>query len=317
MSQNNIDLSSFLRLQSQYTNDLSNIPIDPKQTANANAIQDLSKHLSGMYNTLSDSTAASQNTIEQQNKVNDILQNEYTRLQQKQQNIDAATYGQKRVIELNTSYQKRYTAYTNIMIAVVATLLIYIAIYYLDTYVPVVPKVVLYVLTIFLFSGAIMYIFLVYIDIIRRDNIDFDQLQLAPPLLDASGNSIGGTLNMQNNTFNPLGYYGCIGQSCCAPGTTWDNVNGGCMNNTPCGASQANTMPAAKQNAVSASQNIAPATQKQGFDNMNDVKYSNEFLIGESESKMNSATQSNMLMNNKQSPNYCTNDFECYSMYNK
>ena len=46
--------------------------------------------------------------------------------QQKQQNVQNAVSGQKRVIELNNSYQKRYTAYTNIIIAFIVCIRLFI-----------------------------------------------------------------------------------------------------------------------------------------------------------------------------------------------
>jgi len=291
----NIDLSTFLQLQSQYTNDISQIPIDPSQTANANAIQDLSNQLSTMYNSLSTSTADAQKTVEEQNKLNAILQNEYARLQQKQQGIKSAITGQHRVIELNNSYQKRYTAYTNIIIAVVATLVIYIILNYLDNNVPFFPKPVLYLLMIILLSASIIYIFWVYTDILRRDNINFDEINLPRPLTDASGNAVATV--MTNNITNPLGYYGCIGQACCAPGTTWDEGKGGCINNTPCGA------------AIVAA--LGPNT-KQGFDTMNGVTYSNEFLQGKAEVKTG---KNSMDITTSHANDYCPNEFECYAMY--
>jgi len=304
-SNSNIDLSTFLQLQSQYTNDLSHIPIDPSQTGNANAIHDLSNQLSTMYNSLSTSTASAQNTIDEQNKINSILQNEYSRLEQKKQNITTAVQGQQRVLELNNSYQKRYTAYTNIMIAVVATLLIYLVINYLDNNVPIFPKAILYVLTIVLFSVAIIYISWVSIDILRRDNINFDELALARPQTDASGNVIA--TNMTNQTFNPLGYYGCIGQACCAPGTTWDSISGGCVNSTPCGSTIRTLAPITK----TPTSVLAPTT-KQGFDTMNTVTYSNEFLLGKPEGKIDK----NALMTAPLSKDtYCTDGYECYALF--
>jgi hypothetical protein len=304
-SNSNIDLSTFLQLQSQYTNDLSQIPIDPSQTGNANAIHDLSNQLSTMYNSLSTSTASAQNTIDEQNKINAILQNEYGRLEQKKQNITTAVQGQQRVLELNNSYQKRYTAYTNIMIAVVATLLIYLVINYLDNNVPIFPKVILYVLTIALFSVAIIYISWVSIDILRRDNINFDELALARPQTDASGNVIA--TNMTNQTFNPLGYYGCIGQACCAPGTTWDSISGGCVNSTPCAAVINNLVP-----ATNTPTSVLAPTTKQGFDTMNTVTYSNEFLLGKPEGKIDK----NALMTAPLSKDsYCTDGYECYALF--
>jgi ElaB/YqjD/DUF883 family membrane-anchored ribosome-binding protein len=304
-SNSNIDLSTFLQLQSQYTNDISQIPIDPSQTGNANAIHDLSNQLSTMYNSLSTSTASAQNTIDEQNKINSILQNEYNRLEQKKQNITAAVEGQKRVIELNNSYQKRYTAYTNIMIALVVTLIIYLIINYLDNNVPVFPKVILYVLTIILFSVAIIYISWVSIDIMRRDNINFDELALARPQTDPSGNVI--TTNMTNQTFNPLGYYGCIGQACCAPGTIWDSISGGCVNSTPCGVMASNLVSVTKTPT-----SILAPTTKQGFETMNTIAYSNEFLLGQPEGKIDKNTLISVPVSKD---NYCTDGYECYALF--
>ena len=300
----NIDLSTFLQLQSQYTNDLSQIPIDPSQTGNANAIHDLSSQLSTMYNSLNTSTAAAQNTIDEQNKINAILQNEYGRLEQKKQNITTAVSGQQRVLDLNHSYQKRYTAYTNIMIAVVVTLLIYLVINYLDNYVPIFPKAILYILTILLFSIAIIYISWVYVDIVRRDNVNFDELALVRPQIDPSGNVIA--TNMTNQGFNPLGYYGCIGQACCAPGTVWDSISGGCTNSTPCGAGKITP------SSVSLSTTTLAPTTKQGFDTMNTITYSNDFLLGKPEGKIdrNALTTSPISKDN-----YCKDHYECYALF--
>lgn len=302
----NIDLSTFLQLQSQYTNDLSNIPIDPAQKSNANAIQDLSNQLSTMYSLLNTSTASAQNTIDEQNKLNYILQNEYSRLQQKEQNVKNAVSGQHRVIELNNSYQKKYTAYTNIIIVFIVTLILYIIIQYVDNNVPIFPKSVLYLLTIILFSAAIIYIFWVYTDILRRDNVNFDELKLQRPTLDSSGNVI-------SKIGTPISFNGintCFRESCCSEGTVWDDEHGGCVNNINCAAQ----IPAPSTQISAPSTQISAPSTIQGFQNINtndDIRFSNKFLQGISESEIDK----NTLHNLKDSQQICTTEFNCFSLY--
>jgi ElaB/YqjD/DUF883 family membrane-anchored ribosome-binding protein len=116
-----------LDLQKNYAIDLSKMPLASTTTSSAtNPIDTLKTNLNSLNTNLQGSQAASNSVIYKQKIINDILDTEKQRLDQKKTNIDTAISGQRRMVDLNHSYQKRYASYTKIMIAIVIGLVIFI-----------------------------------------------------------------------------------------------------------------------------------------------------------------------------------------------
>lgn len=229
------DLNNMLKLQQDYAVNLTKIPIDPAtNTGNNNAINNLNSKLNSLYNNISNSQAASQAVIFKQQIINDILDTETNRLKDKKGNIDTAIQGQKRMISLNNNYQKRYAAYTRIAIAVVVGVLAYIFISKLMPLLPMIPQFVFYLAIIVVWGLILIFIYVTYADILRRDTMNFDEYSIprpdkipseSPAATGAggqSGSSASGTGAGGSST--PGSYSGCIGQNCCGVDQNGDPI---------------------------------------------------------------------------------------------
>jgi len=217
------DLNSMLNLQKFYAHDLTKIKINPGPAgddANDNAIKGLTAKLNSMSTNVSDSQAQAHAVLFKQKIVNNILETESDRLDAKKANIDTAMQGQKRMIALNNNYQKRYAAYTKIMIAITVGLVIYIFMDRLMALMPFIPELVFYIIIIVILGGIIFYCYLVWIDVKRRELTNFDEIALPAP--DLSGTPTASSSTTPSTTPSGAGgpgsktdYDGCVGQDCC------------------------------------------------------------------------------------------------------
>jgi len=169
-----------------------------------------------------------------------IINDEYTRLENKQKLVDTAIMGKKRMNFLNNNYFERNAVYTQIVITIVICLGLFIMITLLQRYFPIIPSVVTDLLSGLLFSIMIIYIGWLLYTISMRDNINFSEVNLAPPEI-KKGVQITNK-NPNNNLFN-LFDIPCIGQQCCPPGSDgiyptttgslyWDDINSKCNTRT-------------------------------------------------------------------------------------
>jgi ElaB/YqjD/DUF883 family membrane-anchored ribosome-binding protein len=220
------DLKNMLDLQKNYAIDLSKMPLASTTTSSAtNPIDTLKTNLNSLNTNLQGSQAASNSVIYKQKIINDILDTEKQRLDQKKTNIDTAISGQRRMVDLNHSYQKRYAAYTKIMIAIVIGLVIFIFINKLMALMSFIPEPVFYIIISIILGGILFYCYLVWIDVRRRDLTNFDELALPSPDLsgspsstsDSGSSTSGGTPGAADKTQY---YLDCVGENCCGVDST-------------------------------------------------------------------------------------------------
>lgn len=224
MTSPHFDLKNTLNVQQKYAVDLTKMPIDANMnSANDNAIQNLNTQLAQLYNNVSNSQIGSNSVLYKQKIVNDILDKENARLQAKQTNINTAISGQKRIIALNNNYQKRYAAYTKMVIAIVVGLVLYIFIDKLRVLLPFIPEIVFYLIIIVILGSIIFYVYLLWIDIHKREPTNFDELALPAP--DLSGAPSAADAAAAANSATPgsgpsgssgtVDYTNCKGADCC------------------------------------------------------------------------------------------------------
>lgn len=232
------DLTGMLQLQKNYAIDLTKIPIDPATNDSNNAaIINLNQGLNSLYSSVNQSQANSQAVLYKQKIINDILETEKQRLDAKKANVDTAISGQKRMIALNNNYQKRYAAYTRMLIAIVVGIVIYIFMDKLMVLLPFIPVFIFYALISIILGAIIFYVYLLWIDIQRREKMNYDELALTRPdvsaLNEAAGDSSanggpGGTTvggpaaapgpggsNGAIGSISNIDYSKCVGQECC------------------------------------------------------------------------------------------------------
>jgi hypothetical protein len=181
------DLTSNLELQKQYLLNLTKIPIDARtNTSSDNAIFNLSEKLNSLRSSYDGSNSSSNNVLLSQKKVNDILNSENDRLNLKEQNINDAITGQRRIMYLNMNYQKRYAVYTKMAVTLVIGLVIYFIIRRFEDAFPILPSVIYKLLIIIDFVAVIITIGIFYYELSGRDLMDYDEIVLKAPDLSNS-----------------------------------------------------------------------------------------------------------------------------------
>jgi len=170
----------------------------------------------------------------QNEKIKNILTSETNRLKQKKQTIDDAIVSQNRIIHFNDNSRKIHGAYIRILIVftiILAILWIVTTVKQIITFIPDWIFDIVLVLTICI---GVIIVYNYYIEIIRRNRYNFDELNNSPPTTKSTdsdvsnasnGNIMGGLLDI------------CIGKDCCNPtanktGTIWDETTSKCIKET-------------------------------------------------------------------------------------
>jgi hypothetical protein len=219
-----VDLTGVLNVQKDYLGSVKTQSQDPNSSAIINTIQ---SNLSNMYDNYQKSNVTTDDVITKQNKMIDITNTEKKRLLDKKQSVDNIIQGQKRALELNNSNRLRQHSYTNLLVILIVTLALFVGIMILSSYFPMVPQTIFDILSIIVISIGIYLSVYQFLDIQSRNNMNFNELNLAPLSNKNAGNTIalspgkGSLLDLISGT-------GCIGQECCGPNTVWDNGNSVC-----------------------------------------------------------------------------------------
>jgi hypothetical protein len=188
----------------------------------------LTTSINSLYTGLSNANLPG--VYEHQQEIKEMIQAESDRLDTKKKHVDNALDSQKRLISLNESARERYSAYTQIIVTIVVTLLIVVALLFLGKAFPFIPSFlidILIALTV-LVGGFIGYF--MYVAIRQRNNIDYSRLQIDPPVTMTPA-QIQENANKQAKLGDLLGSInvgGCIGAACCDVGTHWDEGNSIC-----------------------------------------------------------------------------------------
>jgi hypothetical protein len=177
----------------------------------------------------------------QNEKIKTILTNENARLTQKKQTIDDAVISQNRIIHFNDNSRKIHGAYIRILIVFTIILAILWIVITLKQIITFIPEFIFDIILIFAICIGVIIIYNYYIEIIRRNRYNFDELDNAPPTIAKSSDSdvsnvsngdiMGGLVNI------------CVGQDCCNTETKWDELTGKCVKKDPFTTMENNTIP--------------------------------------------------------------------------
>ena len=170
-------------------------------------------------------------TLTYQNEVNNILERENTRLAERKQAIDAAEMGQKRLVDLTTSATHRNKALNKIYIVITVALLVYLGIRLLIN-TELVPTFVTDIMVIFLVSGTLIMIVTMYYDYDRRNNMDYNMINLGEPSQMTDSTSAAATASSSANLLD-MRFGGCIKEACCTEGSTFNEKYSICVPNFP------------------------------------------------------------------------------------
>ena len=259
------DLSTIFDIQKNHVVDLSNSYPHTDNASNivshVNELQNKLNSLSAQYDNANTASGA---VLTEQRDMMDIVNTEHQRLLDKQAIIDEAQAEQERKALLNTTYRKKYAQYSKMTIVFCITLFGIILLTLASRYFTIFPQSLYSFLTACLIAIGIIYILVLYADLSVRDNINYDEIVIPPPKLDASGNLIGAG-NATPSMWDALNK--CKGSECCSPGTKWDADLRLCVSElgvksqTPAAQTPAAQTPAAQTPAAQTPAAQTPAAQ--------------------------------------------------------
>lgn len=156
-----------------------------------------------------------------------LVQDEQTRLASKESIINELYNTKVRMDHYTESNTLRKNAYWRMGMSVVLAIAACFALVILQNIFPIIPSLLVDLLTIALFGGAIIYCITSYINIQQRELTDFNKMSLEAPKLDdkkkseSSAALLSGTLLIDN-------YNDCVGNACCPINTTFNTGNNRC-----------------------------------------------------------------------------------------
>lgn len=109
--------------------------------------------------------------------VEDLLNSEVNRLNERKTAIDEAEEERRRVAFFNSSAVERQKAYNNIYLVIVVMMFI-VVIIKMVYQIGIVPDAILDILTALVISAGLIYCIILYDDIMRRNNMDFSRFDL-------------------------------------------------------------------------------------------------------------------------------------------
>jgi len=168
----------------------------------------------------------SQNLFDQ---VNTIINNESQIINQQTLDAQNAMYTKEHQIQFNDSYRKRYNEYNKMIIVLVIGLFVFlvakIAKYFLA---PFIGEYIFYLLYVGILATTIIFMVNIYLRILQRDKMNFDELSIPPP--GSSPYTGSGTFAYGSGMNSNLNINGtCLGEYCCGPNTIWDPTGVQCI----------------------------------------------------------------------------------------
>jgi len=225
----NVDLNGLIEIQQNYLTGLSQQTDDPELAKKVSALQ---TNLTELNNNFKAANLSSNRALTHQDQVSKIVTTEKDRLLEKKQIIDNALVGKQRAISLNDSFQQKQSAYNNIKIVWIFALALVVLFSILQTKLDYIPSIVFSLGIITILVGVVLYSLNSYIEIRRREKVNYNSLDLPDPaarskqeLDEANKNST----DKDKDLLAGINLFGCVGPKCCSSGTIWDNDSLKCV----------------------------------------------------------------------------------------
>jgi len=227
---NALDLQSLINLQKQYVLDLDRIPTGKQNISSLQSqVVEMNEKLKNLDAAFVQSGESVNDILLKQGDIYNVLQTENTRLVKEQQDIEDAVSGQKRMININTSYVAKYNEWNKIWFIIITLCVFIIVMHYEYHWFNIIPDFLRYTLYIFAIGLTIFGIVLILVNIASRDKMNFNKIDPPPPFKDNSTDAVaqreqdleqGNLLSLINT---------CVGEQCCNEGTTYNANANICM----------------------------------------------------------------------------------------
>jgi hypothetical protein len=215
------NLSDYIKLNQQYVLDLTSITQD-----GSGHITNLNNKLDKIAIDVSGITVVSNDLINKQNDVKDILVKEINYLNNKEDAINAASQGQKRLIHFNQSYSEKYKTFNKISFAVIFAFVLMIGLIYQKRWFDMIPDFINTLLYIVIFACLIIYIMFILVEVASRDKMDYDKINIpGPNIMTDLEQSKARNKNIRDGKLSELSDV-CKGGECCSDGTEF--IGGKC-----------------------------------------------------------------------------------------
>ena len=202
-------------IQKSYLDSLSaNVPVNLETP---NMVANLEAQLNTMHTNYNKASQNVNDVLTKQTEMQSIVDREKTRLLEKKSIVDDTYNGKLRGSQLNESYRQKRSAYMKILITICVVLIVYLIIYFVFKTFGL-PDSIGNMISIIMFSVAILYIISVITDIYKRDNMDYSTLNLPPPKnavplnVVATQSAAASSGNLLGSIANPKQ---CSGLACC------------------------------------------------------------------------------------------------------
>jgi len=210
------NLSDYIKLNKQYVLDLTSITQD-----DSDDITSLNNKLNSIAANVGDKTVASNDLINKQNEVKGILDKETQYLKTKEEDINAATQGQKRLIHFNQSYSEKYKTFNKISFAVIFAFVLIIGLIYQQKWFDMIPEFINTLLYIVIFACLIIYIMFILIEVASRDKMDYDKINIPGPNVMTDSEILKARNKLiRDGKLSDLSDV-CKGGECCSDGTVF------------------------------------------------------------------------------------------------
>jgi hypothetical protein len=234
------DLSGLFQIQKNYLTGINTN--DPDL---ANKVKTIQQNLDKLNTSFASANISSSKILERQSDIANIIGTEFNRLNMKEQNINAALDGKKRIVLLNESYRQRYIQYTKMIIIIVLTIFAFILIVFAGRYFTIIPSLLINILCIIIIAIGLINCYIIYGVINSRDRLNFNELNLPSPVV-LTPQQIAEQQQRQGkngNLLDSINLNYCVGNNCCSDGTVWDSSNGVCVIGTDLSGSPTDSKP--------------------------------------------------------------------------
>ena len=155
-----------------------------------------------------------------QDLVDNVYNIENTRLNNRKQGINDMIHSQKRLVALNHSYTSKMKKY-GLIIGIISFSLVFTVM--IVSFQSLIPNFIASIGIIIVITGALIWSYLIYVDIRNRDLLDFDELATdSSALINTANINKTNDNNAQSSISDAIANSNtCSGRTCCP--TDWSN----------------------------------------------------------------------------------------------
>jgi len=273
-SDNNIQIANFV--------DGTHITYTDWKSANSSDIRDFVQEYQDANIDHEANHEATYNTYgtirKNQNDLDDIIKREQQRLNAKQQTVDDALFQQTRLQTLNNSYRLRYKHYLYMLMIVIVMLVLIIVLNRLGKSLTMIPETLIDMLYVAVIAGGGFMLYFAFLDMRRRDHMDFEKVKLKAPAEDRTAAEEGTARRTMISDGDLLGLsLDCVGKDCCpeegnSAQTIWDEEQNKCIPNASYQAPGSSSSSGTSFTTMKRSVLYEPPTPSFGFAPAQDIK---------------------------------------------